>query len=585
LGTLQALLLGGLCIPLYNLQVRHRRRYEKLADNNRLAMRFLNPPRGRLLDRHGTILAHNKNSFRLVVIASTRQELKSSLKKLVKLINLPLSSCEHLLGHFRSNAHSLMPLVIREGLSWEEVAHLELHLEDLPGICVEADQSRFYPLGEQTAHSVGYVGSPAQREASADRARHLPGRRIGKTGLEKAWEADLGGVAGQTTLEVNASRTVMRTLGHTPPTPGKDLRVTLDSALQTYIASRLKAYETASVVVLDSSGGVRALVSNPSYDPQVFIHGVCPQVWENLRQNPSKPLINRALSGLYAPGSTIKMAVALAALEKGLLTPSTTFSCKGVLTLNNHPFHCWIHGKGTHGAVNCVQALSRSCDVFFYEVARRVGIEALAATFKILGLGEKWLDVFQESNRGLVPTREWKEQRHHRPWTPTDTVLTGIGQGYLLSNPLQLAVMTARLATGRLVEPFFRLPDNPPVLAPCLPFAPQHLDLVRQGMKDVLQEPQGTAYGARIVAPGFQMAGKTGTSQVRRIQLAERARGMTKTAHRPRQEREHALFCGYAPVHAPHYIISLVVEHGGSGSTVAAPLARDILTFAQGLKD
>ena len=337
------------------------------------------------------------------------------------------------------------------------------------------------------------------------------------------------------------------------------------------------------MVVLDASGGVRALVSTPSYDPHHFLHGISTQFWRTLQDNPYKPLLNRPLSGLYAPGSTIKMAVALAALEAGIITPTTTFSCNGVFMFNAHPFHCWIHGKGGHGALNCAQAIARSCDCFFYETARRVGIEGLAACFKNLGLGERWLQALRESNTGLVPTQAWKTKRFGKAWTPTDTILTGIGQGYVLATPLEIAVMTARLATGLQIQPFMLMSQAPPSPVPALPFSQEHLDVVRRGMVGCLEDPQGNGYTSRIRTPGLQMAGKTGTSQVRRISLADRAHGRTKTTHQPWQYREHALFCAYAPVHAPRYMISVVVEHGGGGGGVAAPIARDILTFAQNL--
>lgn len=582
LGSLQTLFLAGLGFQLYRLQVKQRTRYELLAENNRLAVRLLNAPRGRMLDRHGIPVAFNKNSFRLIVLAGSRCDLVNSLDNLSHLIDLSHLDLKTLLKEFQKHPHHLVPLVLKEPLSWDEVSLLEVHRPDLTGVAVEAGQSRFYPLGTKGVHFLGYVGVPAKEDKDTNPAFSVPGLRVGKSGIEKSIDSTLKGKEGSVSLEVNAYRHVTRELETHPVTPGHDVFLPLDSRLQNYVADRLSSYESASAVVLDSMGGICALVSHPAFDPHLFINGISTKIWKELHDNPYKPLLNKALNGLYAPGSTIKMAIALAALEKKIIEPSTTIRCNGVIALNNHPFHCWMHKRGGHGYVNCYQAISRSCDVFFYEIARRTGIENLLPVLETLGLGQRWLPEFRESVSGLLPNPAWKKKNRKGVWTTTDTVLTGIGQGYLLTTPLQLAVMTGRLATGHMITPYYLKPTSPATSAP-LPFVPAHLDLIRQSMAGVTGDPMGTGFRHRILESGLEMGGKTGTSQVRRITLAERAKGLIKMDHRPWEEREHAVFCGYAPVQNPRYIVGLVVEHGGGGGSVATPIARDILKFAQQL--
>ncbi len=580
LGSSQVLLLSSLGIQLYRLQIKNQSRYEILSEKNRLAFRLLNAPRGRILDRRGVSLAVNKSNFRLIVLASNRQELENSLSKLKNLIDLSHLDFKGLLKEYKKHPYHLIPLVIKEPLTWQEVSILQVHYSDLTGVAVETGQARFYTLGEKAAHFLGYVGIPSKTDNLEKNLSSIPGFRIGKLGAEKILDLPLRGKEGSVSLEINAYRKVTREVESQPFSPGKDTRISLDARLQTYVAERLEPYESASAVVLNTQGEICALVSHPSFDPHLFVNGIRENSWKKIHDNPYKPLLNKALMGLYAPGSTIKMAIALAALEKNIIKPETNVYCSGVLTVNNHPFHCWMHKKGGHGTVNCRRAITQSCDVFFYEVAKRTGIENLISVMKTLGLGENLLPGFRESVSGLVPTPNWKKKNRRDRWTISDTMMTGIGQGYLLSTPLQLAVMAARLATGLKILPTY-LHQATPLDAPRLPFSEDHLKLIRDSMAAVTGEPGGTGFSNRIIDPGLEMAGKTGTSQVRRISLQDRKKGLVKTDHRPWEEREHAVFCGYAPVHQPRFILALVVEHGGGGGPVATPIARDILKFAQ----
>ncbi|RME67590.1 MAG: penicillin-binding protein 2, partial [Alphaproteobacteria bacterium] len=336
----------------------------------------------------------------------------------------------------------------------------------------------------------------------------------------------------------------------------------------------------AAAVVMDAvNGEIFALASMPAFDPNAFSVGISREYWRSLLSDPRTPLVNKCLSGLYPPGSTFKMVVALAALDAGVVSPDETVYCSGRLRLGNHFFHCWK--KHGHGTVAMMRGIVESCDIYFYQLALRLGAERIAAMARLLGLGQSFNMPIAGERAGLVPTPAWKRAVHGKPWTGGETLNLSIGQGYLLATPLQLAVMTARLASGTAVTP--SLVGSPPDAAPPLAVAPEHLALIRAAMNDVVNAPRGTAHGARIREPGWAMAGKTGTAQVRRISLAEREAGVRKNEDLPWIERDHALFVGYAPVPAPRYAAAVVVEHGGGGASAAAPLARDILTWAQAI--
>jgi penicillin-binding protein 2 len=370
--------------------------------------------------------------------------------------------------------------------------------------------------------------------------------------------------------------------------PGTDITLTIDMDLQRLATQRLEG-ESGSAVVLDvRTGDVLALVSTPGFDPNAFNRGLSNEEWHALISNPKAPLANKAIAGQYAPGSTFKVAVALAGLEKGAINPNTTVKCWGRTRLGNAYFHCWK--RGGHGPVQLHDALTQSCDVYFYEVAKRVGVDRISAMARRLGLGQTLgLDLPGE-RPGLLPTRDWKLATIGVPWQMGETLISGIGQGYVLATPLQLAVMTARVANGgravtpriarRAPPPEGAEPEQPP---DDLGLVPGHLQLVREGMVDVVNGRRGTARGAAIKEPGMEMAGKSGTSQVRRISKAEREAGVFKNEDLPWKRRDHALFVAYAPIDAPRYAVAVVIEHGGGGSAAAAPVARDILVMAQKL--
>ena len=473
-----------------------------------------------------------------------------------------------------------IPLVIREFLTWEDMARIEVNAPDLPGVYVDVGTTRLYPQGPALAHVVGYVAPPNEADVGDDPMLSLPGIRIGRSGMEKAHDQALRGRAGAVQMEVNAVGRVIRELDRQEGTQGQDLGLTIDVGLQNSVLKRL-GDESASAVVMDARNGeVLAMTTNPSFDPSLFNSGVSNAQWIQWTSNRKAPLINKAAAGLYAPGSTFKMAVAAAGLDARTISPGDRISCPGYLDLGDTRFHCW--SKYGHGALDVRSALKASCDVFFYEVARRTGIDRVAAMANRLGIGVDLQIELPGVRRGLMPTRAWR-MGQGKAWNIGDTISCGIGQGYIQTTPLALATYTARIASGRAVQPHLTRSINnvlqkgsKPEDWPSLGLPERTLHLLRDGMWAVVNEGGGTAPIARIPVTGVQMAGKTGSTQVRRVSREQRERGF-KSENLPWEFRPHALFVCYAPYDAPKYAVAVVVEHGNAGAAAAAPLGRDIM--------
>jgi penicillin-binding protein 2 len=578
-------LLGG---RLYYLQVVEAPKYRVLADENRINLRLLAPPRGRILDRFGIELAGNRQNYRLVMVPEQARETAAVLDSLANFVPLEAGERDRILSEI-ARKRPFVPITVREHLSWWQVAEIEVNAPYLPGISIDEGRLRQYPQAASLAHVLGYVAAVAPEELTGDPLLELPDFRIGKNGVEKIHDLNLRGRAGSQQVEVNAHGRIIRELDRSEGSPGADVQLTLDQGLQAFAADRLAA-ESASAVVLDANdGAVLALASTPSFDPNLFNQGLTHGQWRALVDNPRAPLINKAVSGQYPPGSTFKLAVALAALESGLVGAGHSVYCPGHMKLGNRRFHCWK--RGGHGRLGLVEALSQSCDVYFYDIALKIGIKRIAETAEKLGLGNRLgIDLPSEAG-GLIPTPAWKLANWGTKWHQGETLNAGIGQGFVLATPLQLAIMCARIANGgyavtpRLTHAV-RLENGTdlsdwPERPGKLDIRDSALALVREGMSAVVNHRRGTAYATRIDDEAHAMAGKTGTSQVRRITKEERDAGITRNEDRPWKHRDHALFVGYAPLHAPRYACAVVVEHGGSGSTAAAPMARDILAEAQ----
>ena len=577
----QVALLGGLAARLYQVQVVEGGRYATLAEENRISARLIAPPRGRMLDRFGTAVAGNQLNWRALLIAEQTADATTTLDIFARIV--PLAEYERARIDRELHRHRrFIPIMVREFLTWDEMAAIEVNAPDLPGILVDVGTTRIYPYGEQLAHVVGYVAPPVEADVADDPDLALPGIRVGRAGLEKEHDLDLRGTAGVVQLEVNALGRVIRELDRQEGTPGEELGLTIDAVLQQAVLRRL-GNESCSAVVLDCRNGeVLAMGTNPSFDPSLFNSGVSQAQWAEWSRDKRTPLLNRAIAGVYAPGSTFKMAVAMAGLESRIITPGDVVHCPGYLDLGNARFHCWR--KDGHGSLDLRGGIKNSCDVYFYETARRVGIDRIAAMSHRFGLGTELEIDLPGARPGFIPTREWRIGQGH-PWNLGDTVVSGIGQGYIQVTPLQLAVYAARVATGRKVEPHLTRklagvmqPGSQPADWPALGLSERSLHVVREGMWAVVNEGGGTAPAARLPDQRWQMAGKTGSSQVRRVSREQREQGNYDSSKLPWEFRPHALFVAYAPYDAPRYALSVVVEHGNAGAAAAAPIARDIMT-------
>jgi penicillin-binding protein 2 len=591
--TRRALLLAGgqlgllavLAGRMYQLQVVDGQRFQMLAEDNRINLRLLAPARGRILDRFGNELATGRQNFRVVLIPEQSDDVDATLTGLNAIVPIP----EHQLRRIRremGRVRAFMPVTVLENLSWSEFAAVNVHSPELPGIQPDVGETRYYPFGPELAHVIGYVASVSDKDLteSADPVLQLPGFKIGKNGVERSFDSALRGKAGASQVEVNAYGRMIRELARDEGQPGEDVVLALDLALQRFAHERL-GEESGAVVVMDvHTGELIVCVSTPGFDPTPFNVGLSKTEWNALQSHPRSPLINKPISGQYPPGSTFKMVVGVTALEAGIIPPSHTVFCPGSFQLGTHTFYCWK--KGGHGTVDFQTALEQSCDCFFYDVARRVGVDRLAEGVRKFGLGEKLGIELPGERPGLIPTTTWKEKALKKPWLQGETVIAGIGQGYVLTTPLQLATMTARLVNGgRAVVP--RLAKAPPgaaEAAPAMDIDKRWLDLAVKGMIRVTNSQAGTAFRSRVTEPGMQIGGKTGTSQVLRISRAERLSGVRRREQdKPWHERHHALFVGFGPVDNPRYACAVIVEHGGGGSSAAAPVAADILREAMRL--
>jgi len=589
LGGGKLALLSALVGRMYYLQVLESSKYAVLAEENRINLRLLPPPRGRILDRNGVPMAVNQQNYRVLIVSEQTEDLDDTLDSLSNII--PINDHDRARIAREAKRHrSFVPVTVRENLSWQDVSRIEINTPDLPGVMIDVGQSRNYPLEGLGAHLLGYVSAVSEPDlqSSSDPLLELPGFRIGKAGVERVYDLALRGKGGTSQVEVNAVGRTIRELKRDEGEPGLDLNLTIDLELQQFAAQRLGTESAAAVVIDVHTGDLLVMASTPSFDPNAFNRGLSPDEWKDLIANPRAPLTNKTIAGQYPPGSTFKVMTALAALESGSITPEQRVFCPGQMNLGNISFHCWK--KGGHGSVDLIAGIKHSCDVYFYEVARRTGFERIAEMAKRFGLGAPMgLDLPGE-RPGTIPNKDWKRAMLNQPWHPGETLINAIGQGYVLATPLQLAVMCARVANGgfavaphlaRDIVDGVRSVPRPSPEWPSLGVSRQSLSLVRKGMFAVCNEPGGTAFGARIKDESLAMSGKSGSAQVRRITVREREGGVKKNEELPWKERDHALFIAYAPESEPRYACCVTVEHGGGGSAVAAPMARDILIEVQ----
>ena len=564
---------------LYFLQVKEAYKYNMMSDENRISTRFLVPPRGLIYDRNGEVIARNEQDFQALMVAEQTPDIEQTLKTFKQIV--PLSADEESkIRKDLKNKRRFIPVKLKDNLSWDEVAKILLHAPDLSGVEIDEGLNRFYPYADIYAHVLGYVGPVSEKDKKDNPLYMVPGFKIGKSGLERYFDSKLQGRGGTIKLEVNAYGRVMNEIERNSGEEGESLKLTIDARLQR-AAYEAFGEESGAAVVLDvRTGEILALVSTPSFDPNLFTNGISYKHWNALLNNERTPLVNKAVSGQYSPGSTFKVVVALAALEAGVIDLNTRFNCNGGLDVGNIRFHCWRHSG--HGSLNVIEALKYSCDIFFYETAMTLGIDKIHDMAVKLGMGNLIEVGLDNEKSGIIPSKAWKKARYGVSWTQGDAANSGIGQGYVLVTPLQLVTMLARVVNGGYaVQPTFIKPTKKELSkVKRLDISTKNIEIVKRGMFEVVNGVGGTAGRARFNINGAMMGGKTGTTQVRRISMKERNSGILRDEQLPWRLRNHALFMGFTPVDNPYYAVAVIVEHGSSGSGVAAPIASKILQTA-----
>ncbi|WP_293573677.1 penicillin-binding protein 2 [Phaeobacter sp.] len=585
LGGLQLAFAGGLAMRMRYLQVDQADQFRLLAEENRINIRLIPPARGQIYDRNGMVLAQNAQSYRITIVPEDAGDVDEVIDSLSQLMPLDPEDIERAKAEMRRSP-PFLPITLADQISWDDISKVAVNAPALPGITPEVGLTRVYPQLEDFAHVVGYVGPVSDYDLSKltdpEPVLRIPRFQIGKVGFEAKVESGLRGKAGAKRVEVNATGRVMRELDRREGEAGADMQLTVDAELQSYTQARMGS-ESASTVVMDcETGDIHAITSSPSFDPNLFVRGISVADYRMLTDDKYRPLANKSVQGTYPPGSTFKMITALAALEEGLVGPEETVWCPGHMEVSGRRFHCWK--RAGHGHVDLNTSLKSSCDVYYYDLAIKVGMDKISAMAQRFGLGVRHDLPMSAVARGLAPNRAWKSETYGQDWLVGDTVNASIGQGYMLASPLQLAVMTARLASGRALEPRLLKSidgiEQPSTGGAEIDVSAANLNTIRKGMFSVSNERRGTGYGSRIIADGMRMAGKSGTSQVRNITAAERAAGVIRNEDLPWERRDHALFVAYAPYDNPKYAVSVVVEHGGGGSKAAAPIARDVLLQA-----
>jgi penicillin-binding protein 2 len=566
IGAGQAALFGVLGWRLRQLQVLDTSGYQLLSEENRLSVQLVAPARGEIFDRFGVQIAENRENLRVLVVPAFCKDLKATLAALSRIVPVKDADRDRVLRHARRQS-GYLPILVTEGVPWQQFALLNVLSPEFHGVRTDKALNRLYSFPREMAHITGYMGMAGKGEVDEDPVLRLPGFRLGKSGVEKGLDRDLRGLAGSIDYEVDAHGRILRELGVKPSTPGKDVVLTIDRELQTFAQARIDGYRRASVVALDAqNGGVVVMASTPTYDPNAISFNVNAKAWAKIANAPDDPLNSRAIRGQYPAGSTFKVVTALAGLAWGAIKPNEKIVCSGGMQFGNHFFHCWK----AHGPIALHEAICHSCDTYFYETAKRLGIDKLAVTGRELGLGQAYPCELAGLKEGVMPDTKWKRATLGQPWYPGETISCAIGQGYVLVTALQLAVVSARIASGKAIVPRFTTSRNDQRQEPsALNIDPNYLQLVRDGMSAVVNEG-GTGARSALTIPGMLMAGKTGTAQA-----------FSHSAKNPPtgwEAEPHSLFVAFAPVGAPRYAMATIVEHGGWGAQAAAPIVHDVMT-------
>ena len=597
----QAVVMFGLVGRLISLQINQATKYKSLSDKNRFREWKLAPERGIIRDFFNKELASNEPLYQVHLVPENTKDLNNLFVRLKAILNISETKVSYL-KRIISKQKPWEPVIVSENLSWSDFSRINLFLHELEGVEPIVSVARTYP-DNSSAHILGYVSQISKKDLQTKKYlkdQSVPGMAIGKTGLERKLDEKIIGKVGYQRYEVNAYGKRIREILINSGQVGESFKTTLDYEVQKYVNELLKD-KAAAVCVMDVyNGDVVSLVSSPTFEPNAFVHGLDKKYWDSLIKDEKKPLTNKALSGLYPPGSTIKTLVALSALENGIIKPLDSFRCKGKIELYGEKFHCWE--KKGHGIVNLRKGIQRSCDVYFYEVARKLGVDRLSETAKRFGLGKKVLNDFVEERSGVVPNTKWKKKFIGQNWYLGETLHSGIGQGYFQSTPIQLCLMTAQIANGGFkIKPriltdgsnnnlrdYLKFKNENPnqplptdLLVANFDLKPlfknqEHINLIKDAMFSSSNEPGGTSYRHRFENPKYTFAGKTGSSQIKRFTEAQRE-AEVKQKDIEYKDRDHALFVAFAPYKNPQYAISVLVEHGGSGGKAAAPIARKVI--------
>ena len=594
LGLGKGVLFSTIFFRLAYLQLFKSDQYKVLAEKNRISLRLIPPLRGNILDRNDNVLALNKNSYNVLIEGNkSRSEIEKTIQKISRIIYLNDTDINKIYNTFSTKKKSDLPIVIKKNLKWNELSSLNVNLINLPNVFIEKGIRREYPFENIAAHVIGYMSDPVKSDIKTNPILQMMKTDIGRSGIEQSYEKELRGFPGTKHLEVNAFGREIREMSKEESVSGNDIKLTIDIKLQKYANSLLKD-KIGSIVVIDvNNGEILAIESSPNFDPNLFTKSISQEEWNELINNPMSPLVNKSISGEYSPGSTFKLIVLYSALINKVIKPNSTITCSSKINFGDRNFYCWCHKKKTGcwatrsntRKVGPELAIAQSCDGFFYELSKKVGIENIVETARNFGLGSKSGLNLKGEKVGLVPNKSWKKKIYKRSWKIGETMITGVGQGYLTTTPIQLAVMTAIFANnGKKIFPtIFKGIEKTNTYSDEI-FTTQTLNqssffsLIKTGMFSAVNKPFGTAYSSKINKPIF--AGKTGTVQVRTISENERELGIIPNKDLPIEKRDHALFIGFAPYKNPKIAVSVVVEHGGSGSKVAAPIAQKIFKKA-----
>ena len=559
---------------IYNIQILDSSKYETLSKKNQIDLEIIFPLRGKIFDRNNILIADNEKVYDVYLIPENTKSINNTLNTLSKFIDIDFANRRKII-QLTSKVKKFEKIKIFENISWSNLEKIETNKYNLEGIFIAEDHLRIYPYKEVFSHLLGYISKPNQKELSLPFISKMPNLDIGKEGLEKSFNPLLVGKAGQREIEVNSTGRVIREISKVDSIQGKELHLSLDSRIQEYAVNLLQSYRAGSINVINiKNGEILCMASTPTYDPNKIIKKPNKEYWDSILSNSLSPLTNRSLQGLYSPGSTFKMIVAIAALKYGVISSKSTHSCSGKIEFGDRLYHCWK--TNGHGKMDVTNAITQSCDVFFYEISKKLGIDKIAKVAEDFGLGQIFDISMPNQKKGIIPSKKWKKTTLGESWYAGETLISGIGQGFVLTSPFQLAVMTSIIASdGKIVEPTILKSKN--INFKTNSKYSDEIKIIKKAMFNVVNINKGTAFKSRLQDVKF--SGKTGTSQVRSISLSERESDEFRKKEQEWKNRDHALFVGYIPYDDPQYAISVIIEHGGSGASTAAPIAKQVFNY------